>query len=161
MGKESTCNAGDARDVGLIPGLGRSPGGGHCNSLQYSCLENPMDRGAWWATVHRVTKSWAWQKPTEHKLMGSRLRELLLCLHLISTTIQWGGLHLVLFLQWWNQLIGRPLIKMQLQNLLFIEFVYVRHCFRYLSEQKTQECLPVWSLLSSNARQTINFLIKR
>ena len=50
--------AGDIRDMGLIPGLGRSPGGGHGNPLQYSCLENPMDRGAWWATVHGVTKSW-------------------------------------------------------------------------------------------------------
>ena len=52
--KESTCNAGDA---GLIPGSGRSPGGGYGNSLQYSGLENPMDRGAWRVTVHRVTKS--------------------------------------------------------------------------------------------------------
>ena len=47
-GKESACNAGATGDVGLIPGLGRSPGGGHGNMLQYSCLENPMDRGAWW-----------------------------------------------------------------------------------------------------------------
>ena len=52
-GKESSCNAGD---LGLIPGLRRSPGGGHGSSLQYSCLENPMDRGAWWATVHAVTR---------------------------------------------------------------------------------------------------------
>ena len=51
---ESTCNAGD---LGLIPGSGRSPGGGHGNPLQYSCLENPMDRGAWRATVHRVAKT--------------------------------------------------------------------------------------------------------
>ena len=50
-------NAGDARDVGSIPGLGRSPGGRHGNPLHYSCLENPMDRGAWWATVHSVAKS--------------------------------------------------------------------------------------------------------
>ena len=54
-GEESTCNVGD---MGLIPGLGRSPGGGHDNSLQCSCLENPMDRGAWQATVHGVAKSW-------------------------------------------------------------------------------------------------------
>ena len=54
-GKESTCNV---RDPGLIPGLGRSPGEGYGNPLQYSCLENPMDRGVWWATVHGVTKSW-------------------------------------------------------------------------------------------------------
>ena len=53
-GKESPCNAGD---LGSIPGLGRSPGGGHGNPLQYSCLENPMGRGAWWVTVHGVTNS--------------------------------------------------------------------------------------------------------
>ena len=47
MVKNSPANAGDARDVGLIPGLGRFPGGGRGNQLQYSCLENPMDRGAW------------------------------------------------------------------------------------------------------------------
>ena len=49
-------NAGDRRDMGLIPGWGRSPGVGNGNPLQYSCLENSMDRGAWQATVHRVTK---------------------------------------------------------------------------------------------------------
>ena len=51
-------NAGDIRDMGLIPGLGKSPREGHGNPLQCSCLENPMGRGAWWATVHRVVKSW-------------------------------------------------------------------------------------------------------
>ena len=51
-------NTGDIRDAGSIPGSGRSPGGGHGNPLHYSCLENPMDRGAWRATVHRVAKSW-------------------------------------------------------------------------------------------------------
>ena len=54
--KNPPANAGDARDVGLIPGLGRSPGIGNGNPLQYSCLENYMDRGAWRATVHRVTR---------------------------------------------------------------------------------------------------------
>ena len=53
-GKESTCNVGD---LGSIPATGRSPGGGHGYTLRYSCLENPMDRGAWWAAVHRVAKS--------------------------------------------------------------------------------------------------------
>ena len=56
-GKESTCIAGNARDSGSIPGSGRSPEGGNGNPLQYSCVENPMGRGAWQATVHRVTKS--------------------------------------------------------------------------------------------------------
>ena len=55
--KNLPTNTGDIRDVGLIPGLGRSPGGGHGNPLQYSCLENPMDGGAWRAEVHRVTQS--------------------------------------------------------------------------------------------------------
>ena len=58
MVKNLPDNTGDIRDTGLIPRLGRSPGGGHGNSLQYSCLENPMDRGAWRATVHGVAQSW-------------------------------------------------------------------------------------------------------
>ena len=55
--KEYTCNAGTTEDAGSIPGSGRSYGGGHNNPLQYSFLENPMNRRSWWATVHRVTKS--------------------------------------------------------------------------------------------------------
>ena len=55
-------SAEDARDSGLIPGLRRSPGGGDGNPLRYSCLKNFMDRGSWWATVHRVTKSQTWLK---------------------------------------------------------------------------------------------------
>ena len=55
--KNPPANAGDIRDAGLIPGSGRSLEGGHGNPFQYSCLENPMDRGAWWATVHGVTES--------------------------------------------------------------------------------------------------------
>ena len=54
--KNLPANAGDIM-LGLIPELGRSPGGGHGNPLWYSCLENPMDRGAWWSTVHRVAPS--------------------------------------------------------------------------------------------------------
>ena len=55
VGKNPPASAGD---LGSIPGSGRSPGGGHDNPLQYSCLENPMDRGAWMITVHGVAKSW-------------------------------------------------------------------------------------------------------
>ena len=54
-GKESACNAGD---LGSIPGSGRAPGEGHGNPLQYSCLEDSVDGGAWWATDHGVAKSW-------------------------------------------------------------------------------------------------------
>ena len=56
--KSTPANAGDARDPGLIPGSGRSPGKGNGNPLQYSCLENPMDRGAWWVTIQEVSKIW-------------------------------------------------------------------------------------------------------
>ena len=54
MVKNLPANAGDIRDRGSIPGLERFPGGGNGNPLQYSCLENPLDRGSWWATVHRI-----------------------------------------------------------------------------------------------------------
>ena len=57
LGQESTCNAGDAGDVSLKTVSERSPGGGHGNPLQYSRLDKSMDRGAWWATVHRVAKN--------------------------------------------------------------------------------------------------------
>ena len=57
--KSMSASAGDVRDTGSIPGLGRSPRGGNGNPLQYSCLGNPIDRGAWWAAVHGVTKSQA------------------------------------------------------------------------------------------------------
>ena len=60
MVKNPPTNAGDTREVGTIPGSGGSPGEGHGNPLQYSCLENPMDREAWWAAVHGVTKSQTW-----------------------------------------------------------------------------------------------------
>ena len=67
--KASACNAGD---LGSILGSGRSPGEGNGNPLQYSCVENPMDRGAWWATVHGVGKS------------RTRLRDLTLCIKWIT-----------------------------------------------------------------------------
>ena len=58
VGKEPACNARDARDMGSIPGSGRSPGEEHGNPLQYSCQGNSMDRGDWQATVHGIAKSW-------------------------------------------------------------------------------------------------------
>ena len=65
-------NAGNLREAGLIPESGRSPGGGHGNPLQYSCPENPMDRGAWWATVHGVTQSQIqlkWLSRAQHRTL--------------------------------------------------------------------------------------------
>jgi len=71
--KNPPANAGDKRDMGSVSGSGRSPGGGHGDPLQYSCLENPMDRGAWQAAVHRVVKSRTLlrQHSTEHIEMKS------------------------------------------------------------------------------------------
>ena len=70
MVKNQLTNVGDAGDAGLISGSGRSPGEGNGNPLQYSCLGNPMDRGAWWATVHRVEKE---SDKTEHSLLLQKL----------------------------------------------------------------------------------------
>ena len=69
--KNLPANAGDARDLGSIPGLGSFPGGGYGNRLQCSCLENPMDRGAWRATVHGITES-DMTEVTEHTRMQTR-----------------------------------------------------------------------------------------
>ena len=70
--KNPPANAGDIRDIGSIPGLGRSPGGGHGNPFQYSCLANPHgQRGAWWATVHKVTKS-----QTQLKRLSTHMHEM-------------------------------------------------------------------------------------
>ena len=73
--KVSACNAGD---LGLIPGPGRSPGEGKGNPLQYSCLKNHMDGGAWWATVHGATKSWTQQSEFTFKFQfnGTRCHDL-------------------------------------------------------------------------------------
>ena len=77
--KNLLVNARDIRDAGLIPGLGRSPGGEYGNALQYSFLEDPIDRGAWEAMVHRVTKS---RTQLKHRIMHARANMLLLC-HLL------------------------------------------------------------------------------
>ena len=71
--KNLSANAEGLRDVGSISESGRSLGGGHGNSFQYSCLETPMDRGAWWATVHRVAKSQTWLKRLSTHAQGEFL----------------------------------------------------------------------------------------
>ena len=72
MGKNLPANAGDTGDDGLIPGSGRFPEREHGNPLQYSCLENPMDRRAWWATVHKVARNW------------TQLKRLSMHIHIVS-----------------------------------------------------------------------------
>ena len=87
MVKNLPDNAWDIRDIGSIPGSGRSPGGGHGNPLQYSCLESPMDRGAWRFTIHGTAKSW------------TRLKWL--SMHLPSWTYCLPGVHY--FASVWNE----------------------------------------------------------
>ena len=82
--KSMTPSAGDIGDVGSIPGSGRAPGGGHNNPLQCSCLQNPMDRGAWWATVHKVTKS-----RTRRKRLSSSKQFHRICSGATSPPIYW------------------------------------------------------------------------
>ena len=77
MVKNFAANTGDTRDVGLIPGSGGSPGVGNGNPLKYSCLENSMDRGAWWATVQGVIKSQT--RMTEHAYIQRKRENLRVC----------------------------------------------------------------------------------
>ena len=78
MVKTPPASAGDIRNMGLIPGLGRPPGGKHGNLLQKSCLENPMDKGAWWTIVCRVTKSW------------TQLKQLSMFAFIVSRGLPWN-----------------------------------------------------------------------
>ena len=73
--KNPPANAGDLRDVGSAPGPGRSPGEGHGNPLQYSCLENPKDREVWWAIVHRLAKSWTQLKQLSTHARAKDMKE--------------------------------------------------------------------------------------
>ena len=84
--KNPPANAGEKRDVGSIPGSGRSPGGGHGIPLQYSCLENPMDRGAWQAAPHRVAHSW-----TGLKLLSKHAGKVCIRLTSVATGAQSFG----------------------------------------------------------------------
>ena len=77
MVKNLSANAKDIRDMSSIPGLGQSLGGGNGNPVQYSCLENPMDRGAWWATAHRVTQSWIQLKQISMHIQAPFIYELI------------------------------------------------------------------------------------
>ena len=99
-GKESTCNV---KDLGSIPGLGTSPGGGHGNPLEHSCLENPMDKGAWWLQsmgLQRVRQDWA-SKPTQRTL--HELFYLMLLLKEEEQLKEWGNTRIPEFIdKWWN-----------------------------------------------------------
>ena len=80
-------NAVDSTDVGSVPGLGRSPGVGNNNPLQYSCLENSMDREAWWARIHAVTESQTWLSTQNMIFIGYFLLEISFFLNLITLSL--------------------------------------------------------------------------
>ena len=82
--KNPSATGEDIRDAGLIPGLGRSPGGVHGNPCQYSFLENPMDRGAWWAMIHRVTKSQTQQRQLSMPTLNFLVKQ---CFHVQNKVI--------------------------------------------------------------------------
>ena len=85
-GKGSASNSGDIRDMGLFPGSGRSPGEGNGNPLRYSCLENPMDRRAWWATVHGITEESDMTEATSDAHMWGRVMwHVYMCVQLCLT----------------------------------------------------------------------------
>ena len=75
-GKEPSCQCRRCKRLGFDPGLGRSHGRGHDNPLQYSCLENPMDRGDWQATVHRVTESWTHSKQPKRPSITEQIKKM-------------------------------------------------------------------------------------
>ena len=106
--KKLPASAGDIRDIGLISGSGRSPGGGHGNPLQYSCLENPTDKGAWWATVHGVAKSWTWLKrfvTAQHRAYQPNAEFGWECECREDISFQWSGFH-----SWQPQLKGQSYV---------------------------------------------------
>ena len=118
--KASACNAGD---MGLIPGLGRSPGEGNGNPLQYSCLENPMDRGVWWATVWATSLSLSCESRGK-SLSGSVLVRIL-PMNWMSTDDN------VMNLQWtWNQIGVVPETYILNNFGIIISFVYLFSCAR-------------------------------
>ena len=80
VAKNPPASAGDVRNMGSIPGSGRSPEGGYGNLVQYSCLENPMDRGAWWAAVHRIASSWTLLKWLSMHTYVHIYRHILFCI---------------------------------------------------------------------------------
>ena len=91
--KNPPANAGDTGHMGLVSGVERSPGGGNGNPLQYSCLGDPMDRGAWWATGHGVAKSWTRLSTCTHTLLVSRVSSFLL----LSCILWYGCVTVYLF----------------------------------------------------------------
>ena len=127
-GKESACNSGATGDVGSIPGSGRPLGGGHGNPLQYSCLENPMDRGAWQATVHRVAKSWTWLK--QLSTHAHTHVQVIFCLFVCQWTL--GCFHVL-------TIVNNAAINKSVQIFIQILKRLLKRCNKYVQESKRQD----------------------
>ena len=123
--KESVCSV---RDPGSIPGLGISPGEGNSNPLQYSCLENPMDRGAWWTIIHGVTKSWIWLKQ-----LSTHTYKVFTGISDICSFLSMGKLRLRFVIQPWSGQVGTWAQAISLPNPNSLLLIIVPHMkCRYL-----------------------------
>ena len=140
--KESTCNAGDGRDAGLIPGWRRSPGGGRGNPFHYSCLKTLIDRGAWWVTVQRVTKSWillklvslhAWLNETWYSTDWSSM---------LSLEVKFS-IHLKTTKRYYLMLVRMVIIKTSKNNLSAREDVEKKE-LSYAVGEKCKLVQPLW-----------------
>ena len=125
MGKESACNAGNA---GLIAGLGRSPGGGYGNTLQFSCLENSMDREAWWGTVHGVAKNWTQLKQLRGEGNGTPLQY-----SCLENPMDGGA--------WWAAVHGVARSRIRLSN-----FTFTFHFHALEKEMATHSSILSWRI---------------
>ena len=127
--KKLPANAGDARDVGSILGSRRSPGVGNVNPLQYSCLENPMDRGAWQATVHDVTKSLTWLSDWAYTHV--LFKYMLSCYLKIYPTVKWVHISSPIHKTTQGRFVNIP-FKSQILVLIFPHyFTILRHHLTY------------------------------
>ena len=133
--KESACNAGD---VGWIPGLGRSPGEWTGNSLQYSCLENPMDRGVWWASVHWIAKRHDWASNTHTELFIAIFIYIYVCMYACTCVLVYvcGCEHMCVYTK------NKPLRKLERWSsssvtLSWVPASYWQHFFPKLGKIKS------------------------
>ena len=148
--KNMPANAGDAGDLSLIPGSGRPPGEGNGNPLQYSCLENFMDRGAWWVPVHGVPNSWTWLSMHAHSiLLGNIFKLNTISSHYKPTLVVEGGdsrMHLKIMIWLVRQRASELVILYQIKWL--IDLNYMTKCINENTRWKNRKWNCIYVLIS-------------
>ena len=144
-GKASACNAGDPSS---IPGSGRSPGKGNGNPLQYSCLENPMDRGAWWATVHGVAKS---RTRLSHFTSLHFNTDLLSCFILVVTFVP-EKINEV-YTGWWSLFLGKERTRKQVSIKCCCHAQFLGQILPHISEN---ESYPGEGMLGCRGKEPVD-----